>query len=256
MSEFGSVFVGILITDLLRYLLGAGLVFVVLWKWLGKRLAHRRIAPDYPPRQQLRREFLYSMSTVLIFASNGLLVYTLAAGGYITIYREVSDFGWPYTVASLFSLIVLHDAFFYWTHRALHLPVLFQSVHSVHHRSQNPSPWAAYAFHPLEAAIHAVFLPLALLLLPAHPVVLFLFVIHMVLRNALGHSGFEIYPRDAVRRWPWAWLTSTTHHQLHHERFEANFGLFFVWWDRWLGTEYMDYCDVFDAATKRQKVAP
>ena len=79
MSEFGSVFVGILITDLLRYLLGAGLVFVVLWKWLGKRLAHRRIAPDYPPRQQLRREFLYSMSTVLIFASNGLLVYTLAA---------------------------------------------------------------------------------------------------------------------------------------------------------------------------------
>jgi Delta7-sterol 5-desaturase len=256
MDGLGSVFAGVLITDLLRYLLGAGLVFLVLWKWLGKRLAHRRIAPDYPPTQQLRREFLYSMSTVLIFASNGMLVYALAIGGQITIYKDVAAFGWPYTIASLLLLIVLHDAYFYWTHRLLHHPLLFRRVHSVHHRSRNPSPWAAYAFHPLEAAIHAIFLPLALLMIPAHPAVLFFFVIHMVLRNALGHSGFEIYPRDAVRRWPWQWLTSTTHHQLHHERFEANFGLYFIWWDRWRGTEYMDYCDVFDAVTTRPKAVP
>jgi Delta7-sterol 5-desaturase len=256
MNELGDVIVRVLIGDFLRYFLGAGLVFLVLWKWLGKRLAHRRIGPNYPPPRQLRREFLYSMSTVLIFAANGILVYMLAESGYVTIYKDVGTFGWPYTVASLFILIVLHDAYFYWTHRALHHRLLFKSVHSIHHRSRNPSPWAAYAFHPAEAAIHAAFLPLALLLMPAHPTALFIVMLHMILRNALGHSGFEIYPRDAVRRRPWKWFTSTTHHQLHHDRFEANFGLYFTWWDRWLGTEYMDYSDVFDDITTRAKPAP
>jgi Delta7-sterol 5-desaturase len=168
MNELGDVAVTVLIGDFLRYFLGAGLVFLVLWKWLGKRLEHRRIAPNYPHARQLRREFLYSMSTVLIFAANGILVYTLAVSGRVTIYKDVSTFGWPYTVASLLILIVLHDAYFYWTHRALHHRLLFRSVHSVHHRSRNPSPWAAYAFHPVEAAIHAAFLPLALLLIPFH----------------------------------------------------------------------------------------
>jgi Delta7-sterol 5-desaturase len=256
MNELGDVVVRVLIGDFLRYLLGAGLVYLVLWKWLGKRLAHRRIAPNYPPPRQLRREFLYSISTVLIFAANGILVYTLAVSGTVTIYKDIATFGWPYTIASLFILIALHDAYFYWTHRALHHRLLFKSVHSVHHRSRNPSPWAAYAFHPVEAAIHAAFLPLALLLMPAHPTALFIVMVHMILRNALGHSGFEIYPRDAVRRRPWKWLTSTTHHQLHHERFEANFGLYFTWWDRRLGTEYMDYGDVFDAVTTRASAAP
>jgi lathosterol oxidase len=255
-NELGDVVVRVLIGDFLRYFLGAGLVFLVLWKWLAKRLAHRRIAPTYPPPRQLRREFVYSMSTVLIFASNGILVYAFAINGQFAIYKDVADFGWLYTIASLFMMIVLHDAYFYWTHRALHHRLLFKAVHSVHHRSRNPSPWAAYAFHPIEAAIQAAFLPLALLLMPAHPTVLFIVMIHMMLRNALGHSGFEVYPRDAVRRWPWRWLTSTTHHQMHHERSEANFGLYFTWWDRWLGTEYMDYGDVFDAVTTRGKVAP
>jgi len=149
----------------------------------------------------------------------------------------------------------LHDAYFYWTHRVLHHRWLFK-VHSVHHRSRNPSPWAAYAFHPIEALIQAAFLPLALALLPAHVTVLFIVMVHMMLRNALGHSGVEIYPQGAVRRWPWSWLTSTTHHHLHHQRLEANFGLYFVWWDRWLGTQYMDYEEVFDSVTQDEEVAP
>jgi sterol desaturase/sphingolipid hydroxylase (fatty acid hydroxylase superfamily) len=28
---------------------------------------------------------------------------------------------------------------------------LFRLVHRVHHRSHDPSPWAAYAFGPIEA---------------------------------------------------------------------------------------------------------
>jgi sterol desaturase/sphingolipid hydroxylase (fatty acid hydroxylase superfamily) len=104
--------------------------------------------------------------------------------------------------------------------------------------------------------IQAAYLPLALALVPAHVTVIFIVMVHMMLRNALGHSGFEIYPRNAVRRWPWSWLTSTTHHHMHHERMEANFGLYFVWWDRWRGTEYMDYREQFDSVTQRPRITP
>ncbi|MGL1488967.1 sterol desaturase family protein, partial [Vibrio parahaemolyticus] len=35
----------------------------------------------------------------------------------------------------------------------MHNKRIFKYVHLVHHHSTNPSPWAAYAFHPLEAVV-------------------------------------------------------------------------------------------------------
>jgi sterol desaturase/sphingolipid hydroxylase (fatty acid hydroxylase superfamily) len=32
-----------------------------------------------------------------------------------------------------------------------------------------------------------------------------------------------------------------THHALHHEKFGANFGLYFNVWDRLMGTNHRDY---------------
>ena len=37
------------------------------------------------------------------------------------------------------------------------------------------------------------------------------------------------------------WLTTTTHHDLHHSQAHWNYGLYFTWWDRWMGTEHPDY---------------
>ena len=65
-------------------------------------------------------------------------------------------------------IIVAHDAWFYWTHRALHHRRWFRAVHGRHHASLHPTPWAAYAFHPVEALVQAVFLPLFLLFVPMH----------------------------------------------------------------------------------------
>jgi sterol desaturase/sphingolipid hydroxylase (fatty acid hydroxylase superfamily) len=249
--DYWHIVLIIYFADLARYLLAAGAVFLLLWKALGGRLQHRRINPEYPPAAQLRREFVYSMSTVAIFGATGFLIYCLAAAGVLTVYTQVADYGWGYWLASLLGLIVAHDAYFYWTHRALHHPAVFRLVHAVHHRSRNPSPWAAYAFHPIEAIIQSVFVPLALTVIPLHPAVIFLFTSHMVVRNALGHSGVEIYPKDAVRNVTWSWLTSVTHHHLHHERVNGNYSLYFSWWDRWLGTQNPHYRAVFDQVTGR-----
>ena len=40
----------------------------------------------------------------------------------------------PALVAWAICLLLLHDAYFYWCHRLLHVPWLFRNVHAVHHR--------------------------------------------------------------------------------------------------------------------------
>src|SRR5262249_3233016 len=78
--------------------------------------------------------------------------------------------------------------------RAMHHPRVFRWMYRVHHRSHNPSPWAAYAFAPSEALVHAAFVPLVTLVMPVNGWALFAFLGFMIARNVLGHLGVELFP--------------------------------------------------------------
>lgn len=238
---FPTVALTILGVDLLRYLLGAGLVWLVVNVFLRPRLAGRRILDAALRPGQIRHELGYSMSTVAVFAANGALLWLLAANGVARLYGDVAEYGWVWWWASLGLILVAHDAWFYWTHRLLHQPWLFSRVHSRHHASRHPTPWAAYSFHPVEALIQAVFLPLYLLLVPTHGSVIGVFLLHMILRNAIGHCAHELFPwRWTPRGWL-GWITPVSHHHFHHARNRGNYGLYFTWWDRLCGTEDCEY---------------
>jgi sterol desaturase/sphingolipid hydroxylase (fatty acid hydroxylase superfamily) len=57
----------------------------------------------------------------------------------------------------------------------------------------------------------------------------------------MGHAGVELMPRTlADSRW-FGWINATTHHDLHHSSFHHNYGLYFTWWDRLMGTEHPAY---------------
>ena len=72
---------------------------------------------------------------------------------YTKIYEDIQERGWLYYFTAFPIMLIMHDTYFYWTHRIMHHKLLFNSFHLVHHKSTNPSPWAAYAFHPLEAVV-------------------------------------------------------------------------------------------------------
>ena len=239
--SFETVALTILGIDFLRYALAAGLVWLVVNVLLRRQLAGRRILDGVPRPGQMRREFIYSMSTVLIFAANGTLVWLMAASGWARIYDDVSIHGWAWWWASLALIIVAHDAYFYWTHRLLHVRRWFGAVHGRHHASVHPTPWAAYSFHPVEAAVQAAFLPLFVAVVPTHAAVIAVFLVHMILRNAIGHCGHELMPWRWTPRGALRWITPVSHHHFHHARNRGNFGLYFTWWDRWCGTEDAEY---------------
>lgn len=227
--------------DLLRYFVAAALLVVVLDmaspEWLRRRAVRIRAVVE----GQKRRELVQSLLTVLVFSGVGtgvLLGYHL---GMSRIYFEAGQYGWAWLVASFVAMVVLHDAWFYWTHRAMHHPRLFRWAHRTHHLSLAPTPWTAYSFSAAEALVQAMFLPVVLLFLPVHQAVAFAWMAWMVLRNVMGHSGTELLPRSWLAGWWGRWLTTTLHHEMHHAYGQHNYGLYFLWWDRWCGTEHPAY---------------
>jgi sterol desaturase/sphingolipid hydroxylase (fatty acid hydroxylase superfamily) len=227
--------------DLGRYLVVASLAFAVFWVWKWNAFAHRRIQPRRPSNARLLHEIKYSLVTGVIFATVGLVTFHLAGAGYLQRYEHVDDYGWPYWFVSIAIAIVLHDTYFYWTHRAMHTRWLYKHVHKVHHMSTNPSPWAAYSFSPLEALVEAGIAPVVFALVPMHGVAMFVFLGYMIVMNVLGHLGIELYPSwFATSRWTRS-LTTATHHNLHHRDFHANYALYFTWWDRLMGTMHPRY---------------
>lgn len=244
----GRAFTNNFVREGLYYLLAALLLWIVVHKWLGERLAHRLIA-GWPSKADVRREMAYSFTTLLIFAAQGLVVFASILRGDMVVYFKPGQYGYLWLALSFPAMLLWHDFYFYWTHRLLHSRWLFRRVHGVHHRSRNPSPWAAYAFHPVEALVNSLVTPLALLVVPLHGLVLFAFAIHQIVRNAHGHLAIETMPRGFARHWLGGRFTTTTHHHLHHETAQGNYGLWFTFWDRWMGTERGDYHARFERVT-------
>jgi Delta7-sterol 5-desaturase len=235
------VALAMLLADFLRYAIAAGAVWLTVSVLLRDRLAGRRILEAGPAPGQMRREIAYSLATVVIFAATGLLIWLLIGKGTLKVYADAARHGWVWWWASLALIVVAHDAWFYWTHRALHHRRWFRAVHGRHHASLHPTPWAAYAFHPIEALVQAAFLPLFLLVVPMHTGAIGVFLLHMIVRNAIGHCAHELFPwRWTPRGWL-GWITPVSHHHFHHARNRGNYGLYFTWWDRLCGTEDTEY---------------
>ena len=241
----------IFLMNVVRYSIIAGLVFLVYYRWRKEKLAFRKIQSRFPKNKDYQREILYSISTAVIFTLATLLMLQPAVRNHNLVYRDWAEYGTVYGIFSFIGLLFLHDTYFYWTHRAMHHPKLFPVFHLIHHKSTNPSPWAAYSFHPLEALVEASIVPLAAYILPLHPLTMFTFLLFMIAYNVYGHLGWELYPANFNRHWLGKWLNTSISHNQHHQHFKGNYGLYFRFWDEWMGTTRQDYDATFDAITEK-----
>lgn len=241
-------------SDLFRYLLATTtvslLVGVVFRRWMDRRRIQKRRAGW----KDIRREVSFSMLTLAVFATIGLITGVLYDWGWLQLYREWGEYPLWWNIVSLPVVILVHDAYFYWTHRTMHHPKLFRHFHRLHHLSRTPTPWAAYSFSVGEAALMAIFSPLITILLPLHVLVWLSFIFVMIFRNAMLHAGCEFHPRGWVDG-PLDVLTTTTHHDLHHQKFQGNYGFYFTFWDRLMGTEFKNYKEAFRRAAGGNEIA-
>jgi lathosterol oxidase len=236
--------------DLARYVIAASAIAALVWVLRRTRFASRKIQKREATMADFRREFLAALQTIGVYTVVTIGVIWALMHGYLQPIK--ASYGLTTDLALLAGILLAHDAYFYWAHRAMHHPKLFKRFHRFHHRTITPTPWAAYSFALPEAIVMAVFVPVWQAFVPTPGWVMFTFLGVMILRNCMGHAGLELHARGWASHPMLKWISTTTHHDLHHAgSFNHNFGFYFTWWDKMMGTEHPDYVATFDRVTAR-----
>lgn len=111
--------------------------------------------------------------------------------------------GWVEATWQMLVMTLLNDALFYWTHRALHHPLLYARFHKQHHMFNAPTSICAEMVRIWETTD--------------------------------THSGYELPWSVWSLFW---WQGGARQHDFHHTDNTGNYGgLATIFWDRWCGTD-------------------
>lgn len=251
-TEFAAIFLFILVFG---YLLPCGQSYYAYFVRTDPEKERRRIQERRPTKRGIRREVKLSLQTIAIFSILGTGLFEMYKAGMTSIYRDITLYGLWYLPLSFFLCLVIHDTFFYWTHRFMHWRPVFKYFHAGHHKSVSPSPWAIYAFQPAEAITQFLGIIMIVVFLPLHPLVLLAFLSYDTVVNVAGHTGFEMVPKWISQRRFFKGFNTVTHHDNHHTNMRVNFGAFFNVWDRWMGTFLDDQATTVSEDSVRQTPA-
>ena len=128
---------------------------------------------------------------------------------------------------------IIRDAHFYLVHRLLHYPLLYKTIHYLHHKNVNIGPWSGLSMHPIE---HLLYFSGVIVhwIIMSHPLHAIFHLQQTGLAPALGHSGFD---KLVLKGETSISLGQKYYHYLHHRYFECNYGGDgTVPLDKWFGT--------------------
>src|SRR5436190_7085890 len=141
--EYCVIFVLLLV---IGYVVPAGLFHYLFFARRGPATEAMRIQKRRPSPQDVRREIRHSVTALLLFSVYCLIVYHAAVNGSTSLFFDFAGHPWWWAAAGFAGMLVLHDIYFYMTHRVMHLGPLFKVVHAGHHRSLTPTPWSILSF--------------------------------------------------------------------------------------------------------------
>jgi len=218
------------------YLIPAGVLHYIVAVRPTPEIEAARIQKRRPRPGDVAREVRHSLVALVLFALYSAPLLVAYRAGRTSVYWNPSDYPLWSLPLSVVAAMALHDTWFYWTHRLMHLPGIFEWVHAGHHKSLTPTAWAMLSFQPLETVPQFAFFALLILLVPMHPSALLVYMMLDGFVNAAGHCGHEMAPRSIRENRRLSFLNAVAHHDLHHRRFKSNFGQYFNVWDRLMGT--------------------
>jgi len=246
---FGALFLAMFLMVVIRYFILAGGFYLYFYIWSPKKWQNRKINQKPHTNKQFWYELKYSVLTSLLFALIGALTAIAWQKGYTAIYTDFNEYGIWWFLASIALGMLIHETYYYWLHRWMHIPVVYRKIHKVHHQSMITSPWTAFSFHPIEGLLEGVILPLIILVIPMHPYAIVAQLTIMTITSVINHLDIEIYPRGTHKHWFGKHWIGASHHSLHHQKYSCNYGLYFTIWDKWMKTESPLYPARFEEKT-------
>lgn len=201
---------------------------------------------------QAKKEVYYSFISSILFGFVSVLMIIGWQKGIVKMYTSADlTYSWWYIPISIIIILLLHDTYYYWLHRLFHKRSVYKSVHKVHHESIETSAFTSFSFHPFESLFQAVIIPVLMLFIPLHVYAFIGLLIFMTISAVINHLGVEIYPSGIFGNWFAKWFIGATHHDHHHRNFRVNYGLYFTFWDRMMGTEIADMRDYHKRLVKK-----
>ncbi|WP_413288201.1 sterol desaturase family protein [Bdellovibrio sp. HCB337] len=233
-QELILTFVALTTLQAFRYFVFAGAAFFLVKK--VKALQAKPMQPNPVKKADILRDIKYSVQTVTIY---GLMLSTTLnpyVRPYTKIYMDVNERGIGWIIFCFVLLFIIHDTYFYWMHKTLHLPFFFKRFHRTHHLSTNPTSMSSQAFHPVEAFAELFWFFPVVFILPMHVSVPMGFSLMTFLYNIYAHSHFELAPDWLLKSPYFKWFNPAINHNIHHKRSQGNYGLYFTFWDKVMKT--------------------
>lgn len=185
---------------------------------------------------QIRREIKYSLISQFIYGLITLFALKiLEPRGLLRVYSTMEERSYAWYFASFIVVLLLHDAYFYWTHRWMHHPKIFRPFHLLHHESIYTTPFTSHAFDIPEGVVQGLFFLLIALFLPVHWTIIPIFFSLSMMNNVYGHLGYDFLGR-LKHRFPFTFLNDPSSHGWHHVQVDGNYSVYFNFWDRIMGT--------------------
>ncbi|GJE94871.1 sterol desaturase family protein [Phanerochaete sordida] len=206
------------------YFLFAGISYAFIFN--HEMMKHPRFL-----KNQVKLEIMTSLKAFPAMIALTIPWFLAEVRGYSNMYGDVSEHGWPYFFFSIFFFLAFTDYAIYWIHRWEHHPSVYKWLHKPHHKWLIPTPFASFAFHPLDGYFQSIPYHLFPFLFPLHQKLYLGLFVFVNCWTVLIHDSDMItgHPLETV-------INGPAHHTLHHLYFTVNYGQYFTFSDRWGGS--------------------
>src|ERR1700722_14626686 len=120
LDHMGQIWWASLSRETARYAGFAGATWALVWGGLKAPRRRRKIRARSPAADQLLVEFIISIRSIAVFATVALAQSLMSRAGAYPLTHVALQWGSGWVWVSLLLMILGHDAYFYWTHRAMH----------------------------------------------------------------------------------------------------------------------------------------
>lgn len=221
------------------YLIGSFIMYHAIY---DKRLLQH---PRYLPNQ-MHQEINQALTSIPIMSALTVPFFLAEVRGWSKLYDFPSQapFSW-WTLLQYPAFILFTDSGIYWIHRWEHHPRFYRWLHKPHHKWVVPTPFASYAFHPLDGWAQSLPYHVFPFVFPLQKVAylgLFVFVTiwTVLIRESRVSSLCDSCCADSVDDAEYlSWSTvinDASCHTMHHLYFNYNYGQYLTLWDRLGGT--------------------
>ncbi|KKK13227.1 hypothetical protein P175DRAFT_0427513 [Aspergillus ochraceoroseus IBT 24754] len=197
-------------------------------------------------RDQINLEIKQSMRAMPVMAALTAPFFVAELRGYSRLYDFPSEAPFQlYTYLQFPLFIAFTDFCIYWIHRALHHPLIYKWLHKSHHKWIVPTPYASFAFNPVDGWSQSVPYHVFPFVFPLQKTAYLMLFAFVTVWTVIIHDG-EYATSSPV-------INGSACHTYHHLYFNYNYGQFTTLWDRLGGSYRQPDAELFDREIKMGK---